>query len=84
MPACEVCGGHSERAFQLMLDGTRHQFDSAECAIHAATVPRQHCGCLHHSSASMQTVGSGSLPGGRGHRFVPKRRVPSGHSISKT
>ena len=87
MVACEVCGGHSERAFQVMLDGTRHLFDSAECAIHAATRPREYCGCLHHSGAgSLQTVGSA-----RGSRTSPRRtaaaagkRGGANHSNSKT
>ena len=30
---CETCGNHYDKAFEVVLDGQRHVFDSFECAI---------------------------------------------------
>ena len=42
---CEVCGNEYDKAFEVLTDGTRHVFDSFECAIHALAPPCVHCGC---------------------------------------
>ena len=42
---CEVCGNEYDKAFQVILDGSRHTFDSFECAIHAMAPTCAHCGC---------------------------------------
>ncbi|MBI2897284.1 MAG: hypothetical protein HYY06_27245 [Deltaproteobacteria bacterium] len=42
---CEVCGNEYDRAFQVILDGGRHTFDSFECAAHALAPKCAHCGC---------------------------------------
>jgi hypothetical protein len=35
MSRCEVCGNEYDKAMEIRLDGTKHTFDSFECAIHA-------------------------------------------------
>ena len=45
MAACEVCGNEYEKAFQVVMDGSTHTFDSFECAIHALAPVCEHCGC---------------------------------------
>lgn len=43
---CEVCGNRYEKAFQVIFpDGSRHSFDSFECAIHLLAPACAHCGC---------------------------------------
>ena len=34
MPVCEVCQNDYDKAFEIILAGRRHVFDSFECAIH--------------------------------------------------
>jgi len=45
MSKCETCGNDYERAFQVVMDGQSHTFDSFECAIHALAPKCAHCGC---------------------------------------
>jgi Rieske Fe-S protein len=45
MAVCEVCGNEYDKAFEVQLAGSRHIFDSFECAIHALAPTCQHCGC---------------------------------------
>ncbi|MDQ3623621.1 MAG: hypothetical protein M3463_14220 [Verrucomicrobiota bacterium] len=45
MPACETCGNQYDKAFQVVVDGKAHTFDSFECAIHALAPTCKHCGC---------------------------------------
>ena len=33
MAVCEFCGNDYDKAFQVLLDGVAHTFDSFECAI---------------------------------------------------
>lgn len=35
MPTCETCGNDYDKAFQVVMNGHAHTFDSFECAIHA-------------------------------------------------
>jgi hypothetical protein len=42
---CEVCGNEYDKAFQVIMAGDRHTFDSFECAVHALAPVCQHCGC---------------------------------------
>lgn len=44
MARCEVCGNDYERAFHVELAGTRHTFDSFECAIDALAPRCKTCG----------------------------------------
>ena len=44
MARCEVCGNDYERAFQVEMAGTRHTFDSFECAIDALAPRCKTCG----------------------------------------
>jgi hypothetical protein len=45
MAQCEVCGNDYDKAFQVIVAGTTHTFDSFECAIHAVAPTCAHCGC---------------------------------------
>lgn len=45
MPACETCGNTYDKAFQIIMGGETHTFDSFECAIHALAPACSHCGC---------------------------------------
>jgi len=45
MAQCEVCGNDYDKAFEILLAGSRHVFDSFECAIHAVAPKCAHCGC---------------------------------------
>jgi hypothetical protein len=45
MARCEVCGNDYDKAFQLMMNGQAHVFDSFECAIQAVAPTCLHCGC---------------------------------------
>ena len=45
MAQCEVCGNDYDKAFQVIVAGTTHTFDSFECAIHAVAPTCSHCGC---------------------------------------
>lgn len=45
MAKCEVCGNEYDKAFQVVMGGDSHTFDSFECAIHALAPSCTHCGC---------------------------------------
>jgi len=45
MARCEVCGNDYDKAFQVVMVGKTHVFDSFECAIHALAPNCAHCGC---------------------------------------
>lgn len=45
MAACETCGNNYDKAFQVVVNGQSHTFDSFECAIHALAPACAHCGC---------------------------------------
>jgi Rieske Fe-S protein len=49
---CETCGNDYPNAFEIVMDGKSHYFDSFECAIHALAPKCAHCGCkiLGHGS----------------------------------
>jgi hypothetical protein len=42
---CEVCGNIYDKAFEVVMAGQSHVFDSFECAIHALAPTCDHCGC---------------------------------------
>ena len=45
MAICETCGNNYDKAFEVVMNGRHHTFDSFECAI-ATLAPRcSHCGC---------------------------------------
>lgn len=57
MPRCEVCENDYQDCFEVRAaDGSRHTFDSFECAIHALAPVCAHCGC--------KVVGHGVQAGG--------------------
>jgi hypothetical protein len=43
---CELCGNDYDKAFQVVMSGQTHVFDSFECAIHALAPRCAHCGCV--------------------------------------
>jgi Rieske Fe-S protein len=45
MAQCETCGNDYDKAFQVVVAGTAHTFDSFECAIQALAPTCAHCGC---------------------------------------
>jgi hypothetical protein len=45
MARCEVCDNEYDKAFDVMMAGQRHTFDSFECAIHRLAPACAHCGC---------------------------------------
>lgn len=45
MKTCEVCGNEYDKAFDVVMAGVTHTFDSFECAIHALAPRCEHCGC---------------------------------------
>jgi len=45
MPKCEVCENEYDKAFEVIVGGERHTFDSFECAIHALAPVCPHCNC---------------------------------------
>jgi hypothetical protein len=45
MGTCETCGNRYDKAFEVVMDGEHHVFDSFECAIHKLAPTCDHCGC---------------------------------------
>ena len=45
MGECEVCGNRYDKAFDVVMQGVTHTFDSFECAIQALAMQCSHCGC---------------------------------------
>jgi hypothetical protein len=44
MAVCEVCGNDYDKAFQVIMEGRTHTFDSFECAIEALAPRCAYCG----------------------------------------
>jgi hypothetical protein len=44
MPICDSCGNDYDKAFQVVMGGKTHTFDSFECAIEALAPRCAHCG----------------------------------------
>lgn len=45
MAQCEVCGNDYDKSFEVVKAGSRHVFDSFECAIHKLAPVCDQCGC---------------------------------------
>jgi hypothetical protein len=45
MAKCELCGNQYDKSFEVTMGGTRHTFDSFECAIQALAPTCAHCSC---------------------------------------
>ena len=43
--SCEVCGNEYDKAFQIIVQGETHTFDSFECAITALAPRCAQCSC---------------------------------------
>jgi len=57
MARCEVCENEYDKAFEVIVAGKHHIFDSFECAIHALAPVCPHCHC--------RIVGHGVEQGGK-------------------
>lgn len=42
---CEVCGNSYDKAFQVVMQGASHTFDSFECAAEKLAPRCGHCNC---------------------------------------
>lgn len=58
MARCEVCGNDYDKAFQVIMAGKSHVFDSFECAVHALAPTCAHCGCkiIGHGAEAKGTM----------------------------
>lgn len=45
MASCEACGNDYDKAFQIVMAGAVHVFDSFECAIATLAPICSHCKC---------------------------------------
>jgi hypothetical protein len=45
MARCDVCGNDYDKSFEVNQGGSRHTFDSFECAIHMLAPVCRHCQC---------------------------------------
>ena len=43
LKTCDNCGNRYDKTFIVTMNGTRHTFDSFECAIHALAPVCRHC-----------------------------------------
>ena len=43
MPKCDQCGNDYDKAFQVVMRGAMHTFDSFECAIQRLAPTCEHC-----------------------------------------
>jgi len=68
MANCEVCGNDYDKTFDVVFYGTRHTFDSFECAIQRLAPTCDHCSC--------RVIGHGVEAAGRFSvaHIVPRRR----------
>ncbi len=57
MAQCETCGNDYDKPIEVLHLGSRHVFDSFECAIHTLAPRCAHCGC--------RIIGHGIGGGGR-------------------
>jgi hypothetical protein len=42
---CELCGNDYDQSFEIVVSGSRHTFDSFECAIQSLAPTCEHCSC---------------------------------------
>lgn len=58
MAECEVCGNDYDKAFQVIIGGRTHTYDSFECAIHALAPTCARCGCrvIGHGAEAQGTL----------------------------
>ncbi|HUP66266.1 MAG TPA: hypothetical protein VM557_13395 [Thermoanaerobaculia bacterium] len=45
MAVCEVCGNDYDKSFEVIARGSKHVFDSLECAAHKLAPTCDQCGC---------------------------------------
>jgi hypothetical protein len=82
--ACEVCGNEYDKAFQVVLDGTSHTFDSFECAVQALAPTCTHCHCRilgHGLEQEGQLFCCAHCARESGVTELRDRVPPSGHAV---
>ena len=58
MAKCDLCGNDYDKSFEVVFGGSRHTFDSFECAIHKLAPQCAHCGCriIGHGTEAAGTI----------------------------
>ena len=72
MARCETCGNDYDKAFQVILNGSTHTYDSFECAIHALAPTCVNCG--------IRIVGHGTR---KGRNVLLLRALRRGHRCDR-
>ena len=75
-PKCEVCRNDYDKAFQIIIQGRTHTFDSFECAIEALAPRCAHCHVRilgHGMETGSQTFCSASCASAEGVREMRDR-----------
>ena len=56
--SCETCGNRYDKTFEISMDGSKHTFDSFECAIEKLAPRCAHCGCrvIGHGVEERQSI----------------------------
>ena len=76
MATCETCGNDYDKAFNVVMRGESHTFDSFECAIHALAPTCKHCGTrIVGHAGSVRSPGAHRRRSRRYHVHVPPLRV---------
>jgi hypothetical protein len=76
MPVCETCGNDYDKAFEIVVQGKSHTFDSFECAIQALAPSCAQCGCKvigHGVEADGRIFCCAHCAGGAGARGIKDR-----------
>jgi hypothetical protein len=60
--SCEVCGNQYDKAFEVVMQGATHTFDSFECAIQALapSCAHYHCRVIGHGVEKGGTIYCGA------------------------
>jgi hypothetical protein len=73
---CETCGNSYDKAFEVIMAGQKHVFDSFECAIEAVAPRCAHCKCRiigHGVEERDKIYCCGNCAGSAGHTAVRDR-----------
>ena len=65
MAMCEVCGNNYDKAFTVTMAGSKHTFDSFECAIHALA---PECAACHRNDKGANMSACHGIPPGMSTR----------------
>ena len=76
MSTCETCGNTYDKAFEVVMNGKGHLFDSFECAIQALAPRCARCACRiigHGVEAEGQYYCCAHCAGASGHHALQDR-----------